>query len=80
MSFDIPRHIESEVQEYAGTQHISTDEAILRLIQSGLDMARSTPAQQGLGLFSSPEDSEALDAAVKLAYEDRNRPSNRAVG
>ena len=80
MSFDIPQHIESKVQEYAGAQHISTDEAILRLIQSGLDIAKLTPAQAGLGLFSSTEDSDVLDAAVKLAYEDRRRPSKRIAG
>lgn len=31
----------------------------------------------GRGLFSSPEDVAALDAAVALAYEERRQPSNQ---
>ena len=33
--------------------------------------------EQGLGLFSSPEDAAALDEAVALAYAERRRPSLR---
>ena len=80
MSFEIPQDIETKVQEYAGSQHISADEAVLRLIQSGLEQAKMTPAEQGFGLFGGKEDSAALDAAVKLAYEDRRNPSKRIAG
>lgn len=31
--------------------------------------------EQGLGLFSSPEDAALLDEVVSLAYEERRRPS-----
>jgi hypothetical protein len=78
MSFEIPASIEPEVKQYADAQRITLDEAILRLLQVGL--AKKTPAQLGLGLFNSPEDAEALDAAVALAYEERRRPSQRLSG
>jgi len=78
MSFDIPAHIEPEIKQYAQAQHITVDEAIVKLLKVGL--GKKTPAQAGLGLFSSPEDAAALDAAVELAYEERRRPSQRLAG
>jgi hypothetical protein len=36
-----------------------------------------TIAEQGLGLFSSPEDAALLDEVVSLAYAERRRPSER---
>ena len=36
-----------------------------------------TIAEQGLGLFSSPEDAALIDEVVSLAYADRRRPSQR---
>ena len=78
MSFDIPSSIEPEIKQYADSQHITLDEAIVKLLKVGL--ARQTPAQAGLGLFGSPEDSSALDAAVALSYEERHKPSQRASG
>ena len=32
---------------------------------------------QGLGMFSSPEDAALLDEVVSMAYEERRRPSKR---
>lgn len=78
MSFDIPISIEPEIRQYAQAQHLSVDEAIVKLLQVGL--GKKTPSQLGLGLFSSPEDAAALDAAVELAYEERRRPSQRLAG
>jgi hypothetical protein len=34
-----------------------------------------TIAEQGLGLFGSPEDAALIDEVVSLAYADRRRPS-----
>lgn len=39
-----------------------------------LRRAESTVAEQGLGLFGSPEDAALLDEVVQLAYEERRRP------
>ena len=36
-----------------------------------------TIAEQGLGLFGSPEDAALIDEVVSLAYTDRRRPSQR---
>ena len=36
-----------------------------------------TIAEQGLGLFGSPEDAALLDEIVSLAYLERRRPSQR---
>lgn len=78
MSFDIPSNIEREIQRFALEQHISHDEAILRLIESGLSLRKPvsrTVFEQGLGLFGSPEDAALLDEVVSIAYEERRRPS-----
>lgn len=40
MSFDIPTHLKREIQEYARSVHISTDEAVVRLVASGLREAK----------------------------------------
>jgi hypothetical protein len=36
MSLNIPRQYESQIKEIASAQHISTDEALDRVIQAGL--------------------------------------------
>jgi hypothetical protein len=38
-----------------------------------------TVFEQGLGLFSGPEDAALLDEVVELAYEERHRPSSPAL-
>ncbi|RYG36051.1 hypothetical protein EON81_10920 [bacterium] len=79
MSFDIPHSIEPAVKRYARAQRISEDEAIVRLIRKGLEDVEPNAIEAGLGLFGSPEDAAALDAAVTIAYEERHQPSNRAT-
>lgn len=78
MSFDIPVSIEPQIQRYADERHLTIDEAIVKLLEAGL--GQDNVALSGLGLFGDPEDAEALDAAVDLAYEERRRPSTRATG
>lgn len=43
----------------------------------GPEPADRNAAEQGLGLFSSPEDAALLDEVVSLAYAERRRPSRR---
>ena len=69
MRINNPPQIEAEIQGYSEVHHISVDEAILGLLKLGLRQV--SPAQEGLGLFGSPEDSLALDGAVALACEER---------
>jgi hypothetical protein len=40
-----------------------------------MNASRVSVFEQGLGLFGSPADSALLDDVVRLAYEDRRRPS-----
>ncbi len=79
MSVDIPPNIEGDIQRFAQEQHITRDEAVLRLIETGLSLrrpdARKKVFEQGLGLFGSREDSLLLDEVVSIAYDERRRPS-----
>jgi hypothetical protein len=78
MSLDIPSSIEREIQRFAQEERITHDEAVLRLIETGLmtrKPAHKTVFEQGLGLFGSPEDSALLDEVVSIDYEERRRPT-----
>ena len=78
MSLEIPSNIERDLQKFAQQEHITHDEAVLRLIETGLSARKLVPKavfEQGLGLFGSPEDSALLDEVVSIAYEERRRPS-----
>lgn len=78
MSLDIPSNIDRDIERFAQEEHISHDEAVLRLIETGLSVkkpAAKTVFEQGLGLFGSPEDSFLLDEVVCIAYKERRRPS-----
>ncbi|HEY6348094.1 MAG TPA: hypothetical protein VI636_01670 [Candidatus Angelobacter sp.] len=75
---DIPSNMERDIQEFAQEEHISHDEAVLRLIETGLSVRKPTSKtvfEQGLGLFGSPEDASLLDEVVSIAYEERRRPT-----
>ena len=43
---------------------------------TGNGSSQATVFEQGLGLFSGPEDTALLDEVVQLAYEERRRPSS----
>ena len=67
-------------------QIASVEELIERAIASLPNPGETTVAnftasgsvfEQGLGLFSSPEDVALLDDVVSIAYEERHRPSKR---
>ncbi|MBS1701157.1 MAG: hypothetical protein JST12_05820 [Armatimonadetes bacterium] len=73
MSFDIPASIEPRVQQYAASLHITADEAILRLLQVGLDHASSSSPKDIVGAFSTANEVEVMDQALNLAMEDRVR-------
>ena len=78
MSLDIPFNLEYDIQRFAQEEHITHDEAVLRLIETGLSARKPVPKtvfDQGLGLFGSPEDASLLDEVVSIAYEERRRPS-----
>lgn len=43
--------------------------------QQSKTASEDTVFEQGLGLFGSPSDSALLDDVVRLAYDERRRPS-----
>ncbi len=77
MSFDpLPANIEKGVQNFAAEEHITHDEAILRLIQAGLavtgehktDSKKTGGERPGdllIGLFSAPADAAVFDEALE---------------
>lgn len=74
MSFEIPANIEPDVRHYAQAQHITADEAVVRLIKAGLKVAQARPANRSiLGAFASPEDAAIMDDALELAMQERER-------
>ena len=78
MSLDIPSNIDRDIERFAQQEHITHDEAVLRLIETGLSVRKAVPKtvfEQGLGLFGSAEDATLLDEVVSIAYEERRRPS-----
>ena len=78
MSIDIPSEIERDIQRFAEQEEITHDEAVLRLLETGLSVRKPVPKtvfEQGLGLFGSPEDSALLDEVVSIAYDERRRPA-----
>ena len=88
MSFEpLPANLEQGVQRFAEQQHVSHDEAVLMLIETGLKSipksapaeADKNPAQELIGLFSSPEDSAVMDEVVAIAYEGRKAAAARDI-
>ncbi len=78
LNIKIPTNIEHGIQRFAREKHLSDQEAVLRLIETGLRATAPlagtalTVFAQGLGLFGSPEDSALLDEVVAIAYEERH--------
>ena len=81
MSFEpLPSNLEQDVRQFASRQHISRDEAVIKLIETGLHVTKpKSPIEQGLGLFGSPEDAALLDEVVSMAYKERRRPTKSPV-
>lgn len=83
----LPNNIEQGVQQFAQERHISQDEAVLLLLQTGLQHVPATtqaehgknPAEELIGLFSSDEDAALMDEVVALAYEGRRAAAARDV-
>ena len=70
MSFDLPPNIEPQVQEYAKAQHLSENDALIRLVQAGL-MAQKVHFGNG----KKPHYS-AMFGAVKKGYGSKDAIDN----
>ena len=73
MSIDIPTYVETDIEQYAQSEHISTDEAVIKLIYAGLN----AQAQEGsriqalLGEPMSEDDAAIIDEVVDTAMKAR---------
>ena len=85
----LPPNIERGVERFAQEQHISHDEALLKLIETGLTanktavQAGSTANVQIPGLPSEPmsaEDAAIVDEAMAFVTEARRERSERLFG
>lgn len=56
MSFELPAGLESDVQQYASAEHISTEEALVKLIRFGLKA--SQPKTKGIKPITDDEISQ----------------------
>jgi hypothetical protein len=74
MGFDIPSTIEPEIIQYATSMHITTEEAIVRLIQAGLTIQESEDIriQALLGYPLSDQDAKLMDDVVDIAMKARS--------
>ena len=83
MTLHVSQQTEARLTEEARRQGISVDALIERLMNERTAIGpgpngapeASTVFEQGLGLFSSPEDAALIDEVVSLAYAERRRPT-----
>jgi len=83
MSIDISHETEARITDEARRQGVSVEALLERLMSEWTASAPApkrepeTPTvfEQGLGLFSSPEDAVLIDEVVSLAYTERRRPA-----
>lgn len=86
MTLEITRpETEARIQRYLRSgQFHDLDELLTKALDALPEPAAAvtpasgrTIAEQGRGLFGSPEDAALLDEIVSLAYAERRRPSQR---
>jgi len=72
IDLDLPPQIEQAYRAEAQARGLSFDEIVREVLMT---RRPKTVFEQGLGLFSSPEDAALLDEVVSIAYEERRRPT-----
>ena len=76
VSFELPPQVEQAYRVAAQAKGVPLDELVREvLIAQQPNSVRQGVFEQGLGLFSSPEDAALLDEVVTIAYEERRRPT-----
>ena len=78
MPFDFHLHVREDsrqaqvIKTIAEQQHITPQEAAQRIWEEAIQArTQPTPAEELLGAFSSPEDREAVDAAMEFVRANR---------
>jgi len=83
MTIHLTPNQERAIQEAIRAGRVGSVEELIDRALTGLparsesDVALVTAAEQGLGLFGSPEEASLLDEIVRRAYAERGRPSQR---
>ena len=70
MSFDLPSNIEPQVLEYAKSQHLSENDALVRLVQAGLLAQKRDFGNEKKPLYG------AMFGAVKKGYGSQDSIDN----
>jgi hypothetical protein len=81
VSLDLPPQVEQAYLAAAQARGLPLDAVVREVLIAGqpTHFTSKTLFEQGLGLFSSPEDAALLDEVVSIAYEERRRPTKPSV-
>ena len=76
LTINLPPTIEEAYRAEARANGVPVGDFVRDILvaRKSVSTEKLTVFEQGLGLFSSPEDAALLDEAVALAYEERRRP------
>ena len=79
MNFEnLPPSLEHGVEMFADRHHISHSEAVVRLLETGLQFEQSISKIQGLsGIPMTDDEVSVVDSAMDLAMEDRRQRTDR---
>ena len=66
MSFDIPATMEQDIRQYAQAEHLSADEALIKLVQTGLRAAKRRGKRAELVTDDQLNRLKALDPSFGL--------------
>lgn len=83
MTLELRPEIADALAALASTRGLSVPDYLKELVereQPASPSVAKTVFEQGLGLFSSPEDAALLDQVVSLAYEERRKPTEPSRG
>jgi hypothetical protein len=75
---DLPPNLEHSVEMFADRHQLSRDEAIIRLLEGGLEHECSSAKIKGLsGTPMTDDEASVVDEALSLAMEARRQRSDR---
>ena len=76
-TLDLPPQVEQAYRVAAEAKGMPLDELVREVLVARQPSVAAPVAlfEQGLGLFGSPEDATLLDEVVRLAYQERRRPT-----
>ena len=74
----LPSYIEKGIEQFARQNHLSHEEAVIKLLESGLRHGQPTPKIKGLsGEPMTDEDAAIVDGALELVMQARRQRSDR---